>query len=344
MTVIELDEALRRVDAARDATDLFGTDGARVYRALAKALHPDRVPADRIAEATAAFARLSTLWSGAAQPTITSSRASYRIAALLGQDEVADYRAAAVSTTSTADEVVLKIAHRPADNDLLRSEAVLLDRVRAATGARHEAYLPVLRDSLEYRDAASGADRTVNVFAGLPAMVSLATVAAVHPNGLDARDVAWMWRRVLVAIGLAHRAGVVHGAVVPDNVLIEPADRGLVLVNWCYAAPVSGTVPALVGRYRGWYAPEIARRGAATPGSDIYLATRCMVALMGAAAPPALGRFARGCLLPSAAARPGDAWRLLAELDDVLGALYGPRRFRPFVMPTTAPTWPRHLR
>jgi hypothetical protein len=344
MTVIELDEALRRVGAARNATDLFGTDGARTYRALAKALHPDRVPVDRIGEATAAFARLSTLWSGASQPTITSGRATYRIGALLGQDEIADYRAAAASMSATVDEVVLKIAHRPADNDLLRSEAVLLDRVRAAAGARHEAYLPGLRESLEYRDEVSGADRTVIVFARLPGMVSLATVAAVHPDGLDARDVAWMWRRLLVAIGLAHRAGVVHGAVVPDNVLVEPSDHGLVLVNWCYAVPASGTVPALLGRYRDWYAPEIARRGAATPGSDIYLATRCMVALMGEAAPPALGRFARGCLLPSAAARPDDAGRLLAELDEVLGAVYGPRRYRPFVMPTTAPTWPRHLR
>jgi hypothetical protein len=344
MTLIELDEALRRVGAARDAAELFGVDGARAYRALAKALHPDHVPTDRIVEATAAFARLSTLWSGASQPTITSGGRSYRIGALLGQDEIADYRAAAVSTTAGVDEVVLKIAHRPADNDLLRSEAVLLDRVRAATGARHEEYLPVLRESLEYRDEASGADRAVNVFARLPGMISLATVAAVHPDGLDARDVAWMWRRLLVAIGLAHRAGVVHGAVVPDNVLVEPSDHGLVLVNWCYAVAVSGTVPALVRRYRSWYPPEVVRRGGATPGSDIYLATRCMVALMGEAAPPALGRFARGCLLPSSAARPDDAWRLLAELDEVLGALYGPRRFRPFVMPTTAPTWPRHLR
>ncbi len=31
--------------------------------------------------------------------------------------------------------------------------------------------------------------------------------------------------------------------------------------------------------------------------------------------------------------RPQDAWRLLAELDDLLGRLYGPRRFRPFAMP-----------
>jgi hypothetical protein len=69
-----------------------------------------------------------------------------------------------------------------------------------------------------------------------------------------------------------------------------------------------------------------------------------MVALMGDRAPKALDRFARGCLLTPPAARPGDAWQLLAELDDVLGRIYGPRRFRPFALPATVPVWPRQGR
>jgi hypothetical protein len=31
--------------------------------------------------------------------------------------------------------------------------------------------------------------------------------------------------------------------------------------------------------------------------------------------------------------RPQDAWRLLEEFDELLGDLYGPRRFRAFAMP-----------
>jgi hypothetical protein len=89
----------------------------------------------------------------------------------------------------------------------------------------------------------------------------------------------------------------------------------------------------MLRRYRDRYAPEIAARGRATPGSDIYLATNCMVALLDANAPAALTQFARGCLLPTPAARPDDAWSLLAELDTVLRQTYGPRRFRPFAWP-----------
>ena len=49
--------------------------------------------------------------------------------------------------------------------------------------------------------------------------------------------------------------------------------------------------------------------------------------------PAPLGAFARGCQLASPGRRPHDAWQLLAELDDLLGRLYGPRKFRPFVIP-----------
>jgi hypothetical protein len=62
-----------------------------------------------------------------------------------------------------------------------------------------------------------------------------------------------------------------------------------------------------------------------------------MTYLMGTQAPPELLRFARGCTLPSPAARPKDAWRLLGELDDVLAARYGRRVFRPFRVPGLTP-------
>jgi len=58
-----------------------------------------------------------------------------------------------------------------------------------------------------------------------------------------------------------------------------------------------------------------------------------MTELTGPHLPAALTAFARGCQLASPRRRPGDAWTLLAELDDLLGRLYGPRRFRPFARP-----------
>jgi hypothetical protein len=88
----------------------------------------------------------------------------------------------------------------------------------------------------------------------------------------------------------------------------------------------------VVERYRSWYPPEVLTGRAAGPDLDIWLATRCMTELTGTRLPAPLVSFARGCQLASAWRRPDDAWALLAELDDLLGRLYGPRRFRPFAM------------
>jgi hypothetical protein len=323
-------EAAAVLHAARTPADVFGPDprlAAAVYRALAKLVHPDRVGPELAPAAHAAFAALTALWSQLRAAPVT-----------IGSDEVADY----VESERDGVAVLLKVARRPSDNDLLRREAEALRLVRASVHKRHRAYLPPLRDAYTHRDRDTGADREVNVFARLDGFVSLASVRAAFPGGLDARDVAWMWRRLLVAIGLAHRAGVVHGAVLPDHVLIQPEQHGLVLVGWCYAAiGPTDRVPAMVGRYRDWYPPEIPARERPTPATDIYLATRCAVALMGDRAPEPLRRFARGCLLRPQLARPQDAWVLLGELDDVLERVFGPRRFRPFALPAGTPAWPQ---
>jgi serine/threonine protein kinase len=143
-----------------------------------------------------------------------------------------------------------------------------------------------------------------------------------------------MWRRLLVAIGFAHQAGVIHAAVVPDHVLIHPAEHGLVLIDWCYAiTEPDEPVAAVPARYADWYPPEVHRRQPPGQDLDIWLAARCMTDLMGDQAPRPLAAFARGCMLPSPGTRPRDAWRLLSELDAVLERLFGPRKFRPFVMP-----------
>jgi hypothetical protein len=125
----------------------------------------------------------------------------------------------------------------------------------------------------------------------------------------------------------------VHGAVLPEHVLIQPAEHGLVLVDWCYAAigPDDRT-PALVAARRDWYPAEVTAKAAPGPGTDIAMAARCMAELMGERMPRALRSFVDGCGRSALRQRPDDAWRLLAELDAVLKRLYGPRKFRPFTV------------
>lgn len=307
---------------------------ARHYRRLARLLHPDTAPPGRADQATAAFARLTEEWHTRSgdQDTVTTPRHRYVLGRTLATGDLAVLRAARYDEDGERREAVLKIPLRPYDNDLMEHEAHVLTRLGTVGEARHRAYAPTLAESFRHC-AADGTERRVNVLAPLTGFHTLAEVAAAHPGGLDPRDAAWMWRRLLTALGWAHRAHLVHGAVFPEHVLIHPELHGLVLVDWCYATAIGTHIPVLVDRHRDAYPSEVPDRLPASPATDIHLASSCVKQLLGDRAPRPLRAFLRGCLLPSRTGRPQDAWRLLAELDEVLERLYGQRKFRPFTMP-----------
>jgi hypothetical protein len=308
------EQAITLIEAARQPRDLFDREPGRSYRRLARLTHPDACPGDH--RAAAAFAKLATLWQ----------RQQGGARALIAAGDIANlYR---------TRYGVLKLARDPADNDLMAREAAALTQLHARGDTRYLAYVPQLIEAQRQQDPGSGIQRRANLTGWLDGFCSLAEISAAFPGGIDPRDAAWMWRRLLVAVGAAHRAGVIHGAILPEHVMIHPAEHGLTLVDWCYS--VTGPaepLPAIVQRYRDWYPPDALARQAALPGLDIYLATRCITHLTGSPIPGRLAAFAAGCTLANPRRRPQDAWRLLAELDELLERLYGPRKFRPFAMP-----------
>ena len=119
--------------------------------------------------------------------------------------------------------------------------------------------------------------------------------------------------------------------MLPAHVLIHPEEHGVVLVDWCYSVATGTPLTALVAQHRADYPPEAPAKQPATPATDIYLATVLMRRLI--RHPPApIARFLDGCLYDAPRMRPQDAWALLAELDEVLFACFGPRKFRPFTL------------
>ncbi|MET8152677.1 molecular chaperone DnaJ [Actinoplanes sp. NPDC049668] len=322
-------DAVERIEAARTFADLV--DGARgqsaghAYRMLVKLVHPDVAPAGRGAAATAALARLAGLWAARGGRAMTTGRATYRVGGVVASGDIAELYAV------DGDAALLKLPRRPGDNDLMRAEAAALGRLAADGDPRLRAYAPRLIESFTHEDSAR-ARRTATIVERQRGFVSLARVRRAYPAGIDARDAAWMWRRLLTGLGWAHRAGVVHGAVLPEHVLVHPGEHGVVLVDWCYSVSPGTKVPALVAAHRDAYPGEVLAGRPATAATDIFMATGLMLRLI-SDPPAALRRFAAGCTYDAPRMRPQDAWSLLEELDELLGNLYGPRRFRPFALP-----------
>jgi len=327
------DEAMTLIESASTAEQLFGPDAQRArqaYRRLARLVHPDANPCQE--RAGRAFARLSMLWqqhhragdeAPRARPGEPGEGSPRDTGGLVASGDIA-------SVTRVPDGL-LKLARDPADGDLIGREAAALRWLRAHGDPAYLPYVPVLLRTRRYGDPATGIIRRGNVLAELSGFVSLEAVGRRFPAGLDPRDVAWIWRRVLVALGFAHRSGLVHGAVLPPHLLIEPNEHGLCLIDWCYSSrgPNPATLPALVARYRDWYPGEVGAGYQPGPDLDIYLATKSVFSLI-ADPPSRLAAFAAGCTLASRARRPDDAWELLREFDDLIERLWGPRRFRPF--------------
>jgi hypothetical protein len=343
--------------AAREPEDVFGVvgdtllirrDSAKaVYRRLARACHPDAHGGD--ARAAEVFRALQEMWERAlylldhgrygdrraATVTLRTRRATYLVGAKLHSGDFCDLFDLWRDPTTPE---ILKVARKPTDADLVQNEASVLKRLRRTLDAQWIPYLPEVVDRVGVR-ASGGIVRQANVLGRLDGFYTLEQVRAAYPGGVDPRDLAWMWRRLLAILGAVHRAGVVHAAVDPSHVLIHPAMHGLVLCDWAYSVPVGERPRAVPTAWRTLAAPELLDGAPTLPEADVYMAARSILHVApgdGEGLPRAMRAHFAACQLDRAA-RPEDAWTLQRMFDDLLGRLYGPRRYRPFAMPTPAP-------
>ena len=340
------------------------------YRKIIQVMHPDKFQAKvDIDGAQAAFVQL-THWRELAEKklvagtygdkavpppappvdvprttapqVVKTAKRSYIVKDRITQGDIADLYACSFTEGTSDREAIFKVAQAADDNDLLENEAKRLKALYPADQADEKfyRYLPKLLDTFMLKGAAS--TRRVNVLTLAEGYRSLAEVRKVYPKGLDFRDVVWMFKRSLAAIGFAHKKGLVHGAVIPSHILVHPVGHGAKLVDWCYAVAPGEKVRALVSAYKPFYAPEILAKQPASPQTDIYMLCKCAVALLGgnvetnqmpAAVPRPIQAFLQSGLIKAPARRANDAWDLHKEFDELLLRLVAKPTYRELVMP-----------
>lgn len=229
---------------------------------------------------------------------------------------------------------VFKIARSARANaHVTREAATLLRLSQADTERRFLPFLPQLAGSLHYRQDESEPARAANVltwFDGIAQpdeLFSLEQVRTEYPQGIDERDMAWMWRRLLTILGFVHRQNVAHGVVTPDHVLIEPRGHKLVLIGWSAAIPFGLTPHLFPLRWRDWIPSSGTAARGSSAATDLGCAARTVSYLLGGGVEPAISRHLER------AAESHDAWKLLEDFDKLIEALWGPRQFRAFAMP-----------
>ncbi len=126
-----------------------------------------------------------------------------------------------------------------------------------------------------------------------------------YPQGLDARDLAWIWRRVLAVLSYVSERGWCT-SITPEHILIELIRH---LSSWWAGRLRSRPEKtiSLLGSDRKFFPPEFFAKAPASTATDIYTLSTTMGHLLRADAPPQWRAFITGCTLIVLGPPPGSA-------------------------------------
>lgn len=242
----------------------------------------------------------------------------------------------------------LKVSTDYLDNDLVEHEGEMLRRLypRNAKEEKFFRYLPkplgVFNLSL---------DKQLHACVLLPFLenyVSVSEVLTAYPTGLPSwEDAVWMLNRVMEGVGFVHTNSIVHGAIIPEHVMLLPSIHGAKLIDWSYSTTCDDRSEARVRamvRSRGEYsAPEILSRERVNPSTDMFSIGKLGIALLGGdtrtlvmptSVPMPVQNFLVECVDSVRSKRPRNAWDARDDFEKIVVSIVGKRKFRPFVMPT----------
>lgn len=347
-----------RLGAAKRPEDIFGAfadgplDGQlkalkHLFREFVKLVHPDQNPT--LPLAARYFVLLTSFWREAESllkvgtygkerrvvlATLRSKSNAYEVLDTYRVGEVADLL---LAETEAKARRLLKIVRIPSDNDLLDTEARALGELLKKTDKKAELFLKYLPNLVEaFTLIEDRKHRRVNVFEVAEGFFSLAEIRSAYPDGLDARDVAWMLRRTFGILGWIHSHDYVHGAALPEHILVHPADHGAKLVGWSYSVRKGQRITAISASRKAMYPASVLKKEPAKFALDVQMTAESAILLLSekngtlkSDVPKEIGTFLSG-------ARSGavkDGWDAYRDFDSVLTRVYGKRKYRPLAMP-----------
>jgi hypothetical protein len=280
-------------------------------------------------------------------PRVTVAGRPYLIEGHIGAGDKTDVYRGLLDDPLT-ELVVVKLCRDDADAPLLEREAANLRLLMEsdAQGAYHFTRLvpqivasgPAVLPDGDTRQAT--VYRYKNMFDW-----TLADVIREYPDGVDPQTMVWMWNRVLMLLEWVHNVGLVHGAIVPQHVLIHPMYHGATFLDWAYAVR-EGTPLTVPPSHDAYHPEEIPAGAPATAETDIAMSARCMLAVLGgnpatgdlpASVPQPIADFIRAHARcgkeKKGVVRYADALELHEAFGKVAEGVYGPRKYHSFHMP-----------
>jgi len=368
----EINIILNSLETAKCYADVFGAlpqkevlDNHRFLRKqfayLASIVHPDHVEEALKIEAGDIFNKLNifrqaaekaiekgiydeplkNLFNSENSSIIRSSLAVYHVSSEI-------YRQGTFSSLyvgkQNKKEVLIKISSAPCINNLLANEAKLLQKFKSKKSlTKIKKFVPELLDTFVIEK--EGCQYRVLVFPYNSKWVSVTDVIEAYPNGLNPKDAAWIFRRIVAQCLAASMAGVVHTSIVPDHILVNPVTHEPLHIGWAHAInnPKKSRerVTQIIDKWKDWYPPEVFDKQLPDRRTDLYMAGKTMIKLLGGdvkkdlipdSVPREMIHFLLKCVEENPDKRPKHGRQVLDDFTKIITKLWG-KEYRPLVIP-----------
>ena len=371
-----------KITSAKFFIDIFGTipKGTvktrllllhKQYRILAKMIHPDKVLGEE-KDATAVFKLLNEInqkaisaikndyyekaiknHSGKPSPktettfNIKSSTTKYIVDTQPFKS--GDFSSLHKAKTEEGKIVCIKIANDPTMNQYLEHEVKILNiftSKKEINILEIRKFIPEILDTFIINGELNTKYRVL-VTPYADGFMSLKDIKEFYPRGLNPKDVAWIWRRVITEALAASMIGVVHGAIVPDHILVHPITHNPLHIGWANSViePIKNNthIITISNDWNEWYPKEVFKRGIASQQIDIYMAGKTLIYLLGGnvakntypiTTPNEIGKIIHWCTDEDPHKRPSNGLEVLNEFEKIIRKLWG-KQYRKLVLPSS---------
>ena len=168
-------------------------------------------------------------------------------------------------------------------------------------------------------------------------------VQRAYPKGIPPRASIWVWRRILEALSFIHVSGIVHGAVLPQHLLVQDNEHGVRLVDYGAAGYTSQKLQFLTEGCDAFYPAGVQIGSTLTQQLDLVMSARCIMTILGgrpadaflpASVPVPLAALVRRVATSDPSSNSERAWSLREELGRLADTVFGAPQFNPIVMPS----------
>lgn len=246
------------------------------------------------------------------------------------------YRVADIANLyRTECDKLIKVTKMPKYSSMLEKEYEILGEVRPETEKILSLSFPKPLEKFKF----PGGNLAIVFDCFEQDEFTLQEVKSKHPN-LDYKHFGWIMNRVLTAIAGTHLSGYVHGAITPDNFVINPTTHRGTLTNWVHSVKV-GEVLKTGSPYKQFYPPEVLAKKFVSNETDLYMAGKLGIFLLGGDlesnqipndVPEPIKSFIKALVVQKQKFRPDDAYYVFKSFRDILKIVFGPPKFVELVM------------